>query len=550
MGCFNSKTKQLEFVIPPGEEGSSPTGTGSGPSAHTGTEGRNEGLGRLLPASKVPPTMEDARSDGEMRLPRLSVKYQSKEISGRGSANSRRSSTPFDRARIGTHTRHGLMPGPRGFSAAKINQDRGVVCWPFNGSYNQALLCVFDGHGSKGERASEFCMKTVPELLEKESSKLKAAPPAAISKARAPPTHQTRVSPALLPRSHRPGRALSTSWQAVIKTDELLLSSPELGRLAMTCGTTSTVVYFHGTDCYTACSGDSRAVKGVRRNGSIHAVDLSIDHKPDLPEEKKRILANGGTVSDGTAGRPARVWAHGRIGLAMSRSIGDGECKHVGVIPDPDVRHSAISPPAKDGADGDLFIIVASDGVWEFIPSDEACRLVDKHKNATEACSALVLEAALRWKRFEGSYRDDITAIVAHLPFLEAWGEEVTEEGEEEEPESTSKVFLNMGSQGERGATKGTAVVSRQTRPAQLIPLPCAACVTGISFKEDELARTEEEGAEEEGDAAASDESKEFAARRLSVHNPYDEDWNELGDGDDSAPEDGSGSGSTSTQRA
>ena len=78
----------------------------------------------------------------------------------------------------------------------------------------------------------------------------------------------------------------------------------------------------------------------------------------------------------------------------------------------------------------------------------------------------------------------------------------------------------------------------------------------GISFKEDELARPEEEGAgDEEGDAAAdtSAEGGEFAARRLSVHNPYDEDWNELPESndDDSAPEDGSGSGSTSsTQRA
>lgn len=94
----------------------------------------------------------------------------------------------------------------------------------------------------------------------------------------------------------------------------------------------------------------------------------------DLPEERKRIVSNGGTVSDGGAGRPSRVWANGRIGLAMSRSIGDGECKHVGVIPDPEVRRCSISPPASEGADGDLFVIVASDGVWEFISSDEACR--------------------------------------------------------------------------------------------------------------------------------------------------------------------------------
>ena len=100
------------------------------------------------------------------RGPRLSVKYQSKEMTASGRAtNSRRSSLPFDRSRIGTHTRHGLMPGPRGYSAAKINQDRGVVCWPFNGSYNQALLCVFDGHGSKGEKASEFCMKATPASI-------------------------------------------------------------------------------------------------------------------------------------------------------------------------------------------------------------------------------------------------------------------------------------------------------------------------------------------------------------------------------------------------
>ena len=33
-----------------------------------------------------------------------------------------------------------------------------------------------------------------------------------------------------------------------------------------------------------------------------------------------------------------------------------------------------------------------------------------------ERATALVLEAAQRWKRFEGSYRDDITAVVVYLP--------------------------------------------------------------------------------------------------------------------------------------
>lgn len=49
---------------------------------------------------------------------RLSVRYQAKEIF----SSARRSSAKFDKARIGTHTLHGVMPGPRGRAEAKINQ--------------------------------------------------------------------------------------------------------------------------------------------------------------------------------------------------------------------------------------------------------------------------------------------------------------------------------------------------------------------------------------------------------------------------------------------
>ena len=125
----------------------------------------------------------NSRDSQEVCEARHSVQYQAKEIpSGRVSSSNRRSSTPFDNTRIGTHTRHGVMPGPRGFTAAKINQDRGVVCWPFNGSHNQVLLCIFDGHGSNGERASEFCTKTIPELLEAESDALLADPVACLTR--------------------------------------------------------------------------------------------------------------------------------------------------------------------------------------------------------------------------------------------------------------------------------------------------------------------------------------------------------------------------------
>ena len=125
--------------------------------------------------------------------------------------------------------------------------------------------------------------------------------------------------------------------------------------MAMNCGTTSTVAYMRGAEVYVACCGDSRAVLGSISGGQVLAADLSRDHKPDQPEEFHRIVAAGGTVSPpGDNNRPARVWANGRVGLAMSRSIGDGECKKVGVIPDPEIQQFKLSPPKDDKGDGDL----------------------------------------------------------------------------------------------------------------------------------------------------------------------------------------------------
>ena len=119
----------------------------------------------------------------------------------------------------------------------------------------------------------------------------------------------------------------------------------------------------------------------------------------------------GEEIDDG--GDPPRIWAaDGRYpGTAFTRSIGDHIAEGLGVFATPEILTFELDNTHE-------FIVVASDGVWEFIASDEACRIVEKHKNATEACSALVVEAAVRWKRYEGAYRDDITAIVAFLPFL------------------------------------------------------------------------------------------------------------------------------------
>jgi len=111
-------------------------------------------------------------------------------------------------------------------------------------------------------------------------------------------------------------------------------------------------------------------------------------------------------------------------GLAMGRSIGDHLVKDVGVIAEPEVRVRELKKSDLVGETGDgyWFIVLASDGVWEFIDSPEACELVARFlpvKNAsTEAATKLIENSAAKWRAEEGDYRDDITATVIRLKDL------------------------------------------------------------------------------------------------------------------------------------
>jgi serine/threonine protein phosphatase PrpC len=134
----------------------------------------------------------------------------------------------------------------------------------------------------------------------------------------------------------------------------------------MTSGTTCTVIFVNGLKLYIAHVGDSRAVIANNVNGVLKAMNLTRDHKPDLPDEEARIIEWGGFVQhpleEGLSGRVYLDEEHTMIGLAMSRSIGDCAVKAVGVIAEPECNEFTITSSSK-------FIILASDGVWEFIYS-------------------------------------------------------------------------------------------------------------------------------------------------------------------------------------
>lgn len=94
----------------------------------------------------------------------------------------------------------------------------------------------------------------------------------------------------------------------------------------------------------------------------------------------------------------------------MSRSFGDHAAAEVGVIPEPEILELNL-------CEDDKFIVIASDGVWEFLSNDEVSRIVWPHyknNSAEKAAEALIKESLKKWKS-EENVVDDITCIIIFL---------------------------------------------------------------------------------------------------------------------------------------
>ena len=96
----------------------------------------------------------------------------------------------------------------------------------------------------------------------------------------------------------------------------------------------------------------------------------------------------------------------------MSRSIGDGHAKTLGVLAEPDIFEYTLN-------EGDKFIVCASDGVWEYLSNDDVMNTVkdvyEKEGKAEEACEVLVKKASLEWKRENNKTMDDISCAILFL---------------------------------------------------------------------------------------------------------------------------------------
>lgn len=112
---------------------------------------------------------------------------------------------------------------------------------------------------------------------------------------------------------------------------------------------------------------------------------------------------------DGVDG-PQRVWL-GHMdapGLAMSRSLGDAVAHSVGVSSEPEVFEYSLNPKKE------VFLILATDGLWEFCSDEEVVTMVGRARDPQEAVEGLIKEATARWLR-EEQVVDDTTVCVAFL---------------------------------------------------------------------------------------------------------------------------------------
>ncbi|WOH09957.1 hypothetical protein DCAR_0729418 [Daucus carota subsp. sativus] len=142
-------------------------------------------------------------------------------------------------------------------------------------------------------------------------------------------------------------------------------------------GSTACVAVVRENTLIVANAGDSRCV--ISRSGQ--AYNMSKDHKPELKSEKERIYAAGGYIYGGRVNRT----------LNLARAIGDAELKRDHsrtaeeqiVTANPDITTVEL-----DG--NDEFIVLACDGIWDCMSSQELVDFVHEQLISESKLSAVI----------------------------------------------------------------------------------------------------------------------------------------------------------------
>ena len=119
---------------------------------------------------------------------------------------------------------------------------------------------------------------------------------------------------------------------------------------------------------------------------------MTYDDRVDDKKEYDRIIKQGGIIYN------ERIYGQ----LMLSRCFGDWNIKEYGVIVEPHISKAELT-------NEDLYLIIATDGVWDVIEDEECLRLTQSNSNTFQICKNIVVESLNR-----GS-QDNISCFVIKL---------------------------------------------------------------------------------------------------------------------------------------
>ncbi|XP_033924764.1 protein phosphatase 1D [Melopsittacus undulatus] len=297
-----------------------------------------------------------------------------------------------------------------------------------------AFFAVCDGHG--GREAAQFARENLWGFIKKQKGFGSAKP--------------AEVCAALRKGFIACHRAM---WKKLPEWPKTMTGLPS------TSGTTASVVIIRGSKMYVAHVGDSGVVLGVQddpKDDFVRAVEVTQDHKPELPKERERIEGLGGSVIN-KSGVNRVVWKrpclthNGPVRrstvidqipfLAVARALGDlwsydfysGEFV---VSPEPDTSVHTIDPQKHK------YIILGSDGLWNMIPPQDAISMCQDHEEKKylmgehrQSCAKMLVNRALgRWRQ-RMLRADNTSAIVICISPLQ---------GSKSNLENEEELYLNL----------------------------------------------------------------------------------------------------------
>lgn len=337
-----------------------------------------------------------------------------------------------------------------------------------------SLFAVYDGHGRFGHDCADFAKRNLPKIQAKqiraERIKLHKANVKKEEKANPKaPKKKGAFNPKLWPMlGQKPYE--DACRKSLLECNKLMQKDAQVDDTLS--GTTVISASFHDGRLTVCNIGDSRAVLGVKfqkdsilssasaeeeekeeisehdavaerhkeelmasiasfDDNKLLALPLSQDQTPYRPDERERVKACGARVMTvdqieglepihedwgkrsgediDEVGDPPRIWRKEEDfpGTAFTRSLGDIVAKDLGVTAEPEMVSVQISK-------NDRMLILASDGVFEFLTNQQVVDICSECDEPLDACKKVVSEAYKQWLHYE-IRTDDITIIVLFL---------------------------------------------------------------------------------------------------------------------------------------